>query len=874
VFQLWTSDQIRRTFLRFFEERGHTVVPSSSLVPVGDPTLLLTSAGMVQMKPYFLGEANPPNKRLASCQKCFRTTDIESVGNERNLTFFEMLGNFSVGDYFKEGAIAYAWELSTMHLRLPAERLWITVHPDDDEARRLWPKLTAVPAARIVALSDNWWGPAGETGPCGPDSELYFDRGADLGCGRPICAPGCDCPRFLEFWNLVFMQFFQDETGARQPLAQKHIDTGAGLERLAMLLQGRNSVYETDVFAPIVAKAGALAGVRYGGDDKLDFSLRVLADHGRGVTFLVGDGVLPSNEGRGYILRRVLRRAVRHGRLLGIDRPFLPELVNGVIDLMQGQYPELGLRREYIEKVVDLEESRFNQTLLTGLNALDEVIAGLRAKGQAEIPGEAVFRLYDTFGFPKELTAEVAGEQGLSVDWAGFERAMEAQRRRAQEAHQFSLTRRPPTEVYQRLSGAPATFVGYERLEVATEIGGLLAGGKIVPRAHAGDEAEVVLRETPFYPEAGGQVGDAGWLTAPNGRAEVLDAQRPLPNLIVHRARVTEGFLESGDIVTARVDARRRANTARHHTATHLLHRALREVLGAHVQQAGSLVAPDRLRFDFTHAASLTREQLRAVQRQVNERIMANLPVCPVETPYKEAIAGGAMALFGEKYGDVVRVVGIADYSRELCGGTHVERTGDIGLFIILGETGIGAGQRRIEALAGTPAEEYVVGREAVLDSLAARLQTRDVVARIDQLLDELQGLRRQLAHTQRAAVAGEVEALVLRAQEVDGVKVLAAAVTAPTVEAMLEMGDALRAQFGRSVVVLGAPIDGQPRFVALVNDAARVDAAQLVKEVAALAGGSGGGRADVARGGGRNVDLIGDALAIVLPFVRQRLRG
>jgi alanyl-tRNA synthetase len=539
---------------------------------------------------------------------------------------------------------------------------------------------------------------------------------------------------------------------------------------------------------------------------------------------------------------------------------------------MQGQYPELGPRRDYILKVVELEENRFNQTLVTGLGVLDEVVTRVKGEDEQQIPGRTVFRLYDTFGFPKELTAEVAAEHGLGIEWSGFEQAMADQRKRGQEAHRFSLSKRPSIEVYQQLQPSKSEFVGYERLEVTTEIIGILIGGSAGRAACAGDEVEVVLRETPFYPESGGQVSDAGWLVSDSGRVEIVDTQRALPGLIVHRAKVADGTIEVGDIVSAQVDARRRSNIARHHTATHLLQSALREIVGTHAHQAGSLVAPDRLRFDYTHSVPLTREQLIAVQRRVNEIIMANEPVVPAEMSYREAIAAGAMALFGEKYGDQVRMVGVCDFSRELCGGTHVRQTGDIGLFVILSESGIGAGQRRIEALAGVPAHDYLIERDRVLQVLADRLQTNDVATRVDQLLDELLVQRRQLSGLQQAAVAGEVSALLGGAAVIEGIKVIAAEVTVPSVETMLQMGDALRAQLGQSVVVLGAAVDGQPRFVAMVVGVSAVHAGELVKEVAGRAGGSGGGRADVARGGGQAIDLIRPALATVVPFVRARV--
>lgn len=868
-----TSDEVRQTFLEYFRENGHTVVPSSPLIPHGDPTLLLTNAGMVQMKPYFLGEEQPPSPRLTSAQKCFRTVDIDIVGNERTLTFFEMLGNFSVGDYFKKGAIGFAWELSTRRLKIPADRIWVSIYPDDEEAFDLWRSIARIPADRIVRLDDNWWGPAGETGPCGPDSEMYYDRGPELGCGKPDCRPGCDCARFLEFWNLVFMQFYQDENKVRTPLPRKHIDTGMGLERMTMLLQGRSSVYETDLFRPIIAKGEQLVGVRYGANARTDFSLRVLADHSRAATFLIADGVLPSNEGRGYILRRILRRAVRHGRMMGLDRPFLTETARVVVDLMGTAYPELVDRESFILKVIGIEESRFNQTLTVGLSVLSEVIAELQAKQAKELPGEEVFRLYDTYGFPKELTAEVAQENGLSVDFAGFEKAMERQRDLARSAAKFGLGPKQSVEVYEQLAVGETTFVGHDTLEANTRVVGIILGAQSVEKAFAGQEIEIVLQQTPFYPEGGGQIGDTGWITGEGGRVQVLDTQRPMPLLVSHRGVVSEGYIEVGDVVHAEVDIERRWDTARHHTSTHLLHKALREVLGPHAVQSGSFVGPDRLRFDFAHLTAVSREELAEVERIVNAKIRANLDVSTTIASYAEALAAGAIALFGEKYGEMVRMVSIDDYSRELCGGTHVGRTGDIGTFIIVGESSIGAGLRRIEALAGRAADAYVSEQRAIIDRLSRRLDTRRIEERVDLLLGEIQSLRREVAQLQRAMAARQVESLVEKAQEVDGVKVVAAQVPAPNVDALREMGDLLKAKLGPSVVVLGSVIGDKPNFVAMVSPNVNVHAGHLVKQVATIVGGGGGGRPDVAQAGGKDPTKIGDALSQVKTLVRDALK-
>jgi len=667
--------EIREAFLDFFAQRGHLGISSSSLIPEGDPTLLFTGAGMVQFKPYFSGEAEPPSRRLASVQKCFRTTDIDKVGNERSLTFFEMLGNFSIGDYFKRGAIELAWEFVTECLKVPEDRIWASIYHDDEDAFSLWQEI-ALPASKIVRLGkeDNFWGPAGETGPCGPCSEIFYDRGAELGCGREGCLPGCECERFLEIWNLVFMEYHQDSEGKLVRLPQQNIDTGMGLERTAVAMQDVGSVYETDLFAPIVAKAGELVGRSYGDDEMVDRSLRVIAEHGRAISFLVADGVLPSNEGRGYVLRRILRRAVRHGKLLGRQEPFLEEIAQVVVDLMREQYAELRDRTDFILGVLAQEERGFQYTLAIGSAILEDLMAEIRSEGKAQIPAREVFRLYDTYGFPVELTREMAAEKGLELDEEGFIQAMVEQRERAREAQAFGLAKE--SEFYRSL-GLPQTgFLGYETLEATTEVINLARGGRVVNEVTEGDQVAVALRETPFYAQAGGQVGDTGTLSNAKAEIAVSDTRSPLPGLAVHYGMVTRGSLRVVDVVVANVDEARRLDIARNHTATHLLHKALREVLGAHAQQSGSEVAPERLRFDFTHLQAVTADELDALGRLVNARIRDNLPVVTQIADYETAIASGAFAIFGEKYGDEVRIVSTGDYTRELCGGTHLAATG------------------------------------------------------------------------------------------------------------------------------------------------------------------------------------------------------
>jgi len=862
------SSEIRKHFIEFFAERGHVQVPSSSLIP-SDPTVLLTTAGMQQMVPYFLGLEKPPHTRLTSIQKCFRTVDIDEVGDESHLTFFEMLGNFSVGDYFKAEAISWAWEFLTERLGVPAERWYPTVHPDDAFSYAYWRDTIKVPEERITKLEDNWWGPVGNTGPNGPDSEIHYDRGLAFGCGRPDCRPGCSCGRFLETWNLVFMEFYKEPDGSQRPLPKKNIDTGMGLERIAMILQGVGSVFETDLFFPILQAAAEKAGVQYKQNPRYDRSLRVIADHARGVTFLIGDGVFPGNEGRGYVLRRVLRRAIRHGRLLGLEGPFLADIADVVIAHFSPYYPELVEQRERIHRVISHEEALFQRTLAAGIARFEALVDQLQRSGETVIPGDEAFRLYDTFGFPLELTAELAREAGLTVDRAGFDAALEHQRVQSRaSAGRFADTVRERAALYAQFSTEPTIFTGYTELESEATIRGLLALNEALTEAEAGQEIEIILDRTPFYGEAGGQVGDTGRIETSTGIAEVLDTQRPTPELIVHRAVVREGFLQVGQRARAIVDGERRAAIRRNHTATHLLHAALKQVLGEHAQQAGSLVAPDRLRFDFTHPAALTEEQLYAITRRVNEEILRDLPVDIAYKPYREALAEGAIALFGEKYGDTVRVVSIPGFSKELCGGTHVARTGEIGLFLITDESSVASGVRRIEAVTGTRSVELAWQLRHVSSTLSQQLHVpieqlpqyvEEVQSRLRELERSVQRLQAELA-TERASHA------LTDAVSVDGMKVVSLEVEAPSVEVLRTIGDRLRERIGSGVVILGSAIEGRPTLLAMATrDAVRrgVNAGDVIRAAAPLIGGRGGGRPEIAQGGGVDVNQLGAALRV-----------
>jgi alanyl-tRNA synthetase len=872
-----TSTQIRERFLDFFASKGHLKVPSSSLVPRNDPTVLLTTAGMQQMIPYFLGRETPPALRLTSSQKCFRTTDIDKVGNERSLTFFEMLGNFSVGDYFKREAIAFAWELLTQVFGLPANLLHPTVHPDDDEAPRLWSEIAGYPDDAIVRLEENWWGPPGASGPCGPDSEIYYDRGEEHGCGRADCKPGCECERFLEIWNLVFMQYYQDVDGTRTPLPKKNIDTGMGLERLSMVLQGKESVFDTDLFRPIIDRFAALANTRYGDNPKTDTSLRVIADHGRALVFLAADGVLPSNEGRGYIFRRVLRRAVRHGKLLGLDKPFLSEAADTVINLMKSHYVELGLQRDRIVEILSLEEKKFSQTLNTGMNLLNNLLEDLQRTGKTVIPGEEAFKLYDSHGFPLELTQEVAAEHGYTVDIAGFEQAMQRQQERSRAYATFERGQDEDTltAILQRVG--PTEFTGYQGVIGSGKVVALVVDGVEVEEISAPQSAQVILDATPFYAESGGQIGDQGELTGQMGVFTVRDTQKPIKGLIVHYGQISEGYMRVGDTVQASVNSLRREDTMRNHSATHLLHKALRDLLGPQTEQRGSLVEPERLRFDFTCPRPLTASELAQLDEQINRWIRADLPVHTNIMPLQQALQTGAMALFGEKYDENVRVVSMGS-SIELCGGTHCASTGQIGIYITIQETSISAGIRRIEALTGRGAEIYLRKRSALVDSLSARLQTQpdQLESRVEQLTSELAAMRRQIAQYQRETAQRQSETLAQSAREVKGVPVVAAVAEVPDDKLLREMGDMVLYKLGKPGVVVLA--GNYPERVGLQVSVSPeltkrgLHAGKIAGAVGQRLGGKGGGRPESAQGGGKNKAELGAALDLVPRLVADTL--
>ena len=865
------ASEIRERFLRFFETRGHRRVASSSLVPQGDPTLLFTNAGMVQFKNTFLGQEVRDYKTATTSQKCMRVSgkhnDLENVGRTpRHLTLFEMLGNFSFGDYFKQEAIAWAWELVTETYGIPAEKLGVTVFREDDDAARIWAEEVGVPADRIVRLdeADNFWS-MGDTGPCGPCSEIYFDMGPQPG-SRPGFDPTDESGRWLEIWNLVFMQFDRDANGKMTPLPRPCVDTGAGLERMSAVLQGKTWVYDTDLFRPIVARAEELSGAVKGRDPEKDVSLNVVADHARAVSFLIGDGVLPSNEGRGYVLRRILRRAARHGVLLGLERPFLHSVADAVIDTMSPAYPELAERRAFITGRIRREEERFLETLTNGLGLLENEIAALGKRGERTLPGSVVFKLYDTFGFPVDLTADILRGRGLSLDQSGFDSAMDEQRTRARAAWKGSGDERTGAAYLSLAAEHQSRFRGYEALETRSNVLALLVGGESVATANAGDEVEVVVEETPFYAESGGQVGDRGVIATPRGRVEVRDTQRPTGELVVHRGRVVSGSVRVDDPATLTVDAEARAATVRNHSGTHLLHAALRSVLGPQALQKGSLVAPDRLRFDFTHDAPLSAAEIEQIEDLANQWIEANAPAAVRDMSYPDAIEAGAVALFGEKYGDRVRVISFGEFSTELCGGTHARATGDIGLIKVVGESGIASGVRRIEALTGQGALAHLRAQERTLERLSELLRAPigELPTRVEKLLEEKRAADQEVARM-RAAQRGAASAdLSSEAREIAGTRVIRAVVEGATGVELRGMVDDLRNKLGSGIVLLAAVEDGRVSLALGVTPdlTKRWKAGDLVREIAGVVGGKGGGRPDFAQAGGSQPERLDDAFA------------
>jgi len=864
--------EIREEFLQFFEERGHRRVKSASVVPDSDPTLMFVNAGMVQFKRTFLGEEVRDYARATTAQKCIRVSgkhnDLENVGRTpRHHTFFEMLGNFSFGDYFKAEAIDYAWELLTQRMGLAEEQLAVSVFEEDDEAAELWRDRIGLPEAKIYRLDEkeNFWA-MGDTGPCGPCSEIHFDFGVRDDCTSAVCDPSCECGRWLEIWNLVFMQFNRDAEGRMEPLPKPSIDTGGGLERWATVLQGVHNNYDNDLFTPLLARAQDVSGVSLGDDAEKDVSLRVVADHARTLAVMIGDGVLPSNAGRGYVLRRILRRGSRHGVLLGMDEPFLYAVADAAIDEIGDVYTELVERRAYIVDRIRRDEERFLTTLSKGLSLLEEEIAEAKQGDQSSLAGDTAFKLYDTYGFPLDLTADILLGHGMTVDHAGFDSAMQAQRDRARAAWVGSGDE-GVAEVYGRIAADVTTqFRGYEALDGSARIAALLSDGKPVGTARAGDRVEVAFDETPFYAESGGQVGDRGTITTATGRIEVDDTQKPVEGLFVHRGVVAEGEVAVDTDAELRVDADARAATVRNHSGTHLLHAALREVLGPQAMQKGSLVGPGRLRFDFTHDAPLAHDEIERIEDIANAWIEKNTARTTRLMSYDEALAAGAIAIFEEKYGDEVRVVSFGECSTELCGGTHANATGDIGVLKVVGESGIAAGVRRIEALTGLGALAHIREQESLARAAADHLKVPvgDLPARIEKLLAEKRELERELEQAQSAQRGSEVGDLLDGAIEIDGAKVLGARVADVDAKAMRAMVDDFRNRLGPSVVLLVSETGGKVLLAAGVTKdlTDRFKAGDVIREIAGVVGGGGGGRPDFAQAGGKDPSKIDDALA------------
>jgi alanyl-tRNA synthetase len=875
-----TGNNIRSRFLNFFAAKNHAIIDSSSLIPQDDPTLLFTNSGMVQFKRVFMGEENRTYTRASTCQRCVRAggkhNDLENVGHTaRHHTFFEMLGNFSFGDYFKEDAIHMAWEFLTVNLGLDKDKLWVSVFEDDDEAYTLWEKVEDLPKGRIVRLgeADNFWA-MGDTGPCGPCSEIHIDQGPEVGCGRPDCAIGCECDRYLELWNLVFMQFYRDETGRMTPLPRPSIDTGMGLERVAAVLQGKHNNYDSDLFSGLINKIAGLSGKSYGLDDPVDTALRVIADHSRATAFLVADGMLPANEGRGYVLRRIMRRAVRFGRALGLKRPFLAEITAEVVKTMENAYPHLAEAANLLAKVVNNEEERFRETLDNGLTMLNTEISSLQKKGSSSVPGDFIFKLYDTYGFPVDIVRDVALEQGCTIDEPGFARAMEDQRALSKKSWKGGSLAAMPAGVKKLVAkGHKTGFVGYKTHRAHSVIKGVIDHeGEAASKATQGERVSVFCPETPFYAEAGGQIGDQGEIVGPNGRAKVMDTIIVADGVILHDAEVTEGSLLLDEQVELKVTEGRRQRIACNHSATHILHAAMRSVLGDHVKQSGSLVTPERLRFDFTHFTPITQEELDTIEKIANEEIRANTPLDTAMLDKEEAIKTGAVALFGEKYGDKVRVVSIGNFSRELCGGTHVRATGEIGLVKITAETGIAAGVRRIEAVTGPEAFNIFQGREKQLAKLANLLKVpaENLDTKVEKLLRLNKDLEKEVSRLTAKLTLNDIDGIINRAKMVGDTKVVVSRVVLDSPKTLREMGDKIRDKLGRGIVVLGGEYQGKAALLTMVskNLTDRYKAGNIISEIAGLVGGKGGGRPDMAQAGGPNPDKLNEALEAVYKII------
>ena len=873
-------NEIREKFLSFFEGKGHLRLPSASLVPHNDNSLLLINSGMAPLKPYFTGQVIPPRRRVTTCQKCIRTGDIENVGKTaRHGTFFEMLGNFSFGDYFKKDVIPWAWEFITKVLEIPEDRLYITVYKDDEEAAQIWHDVIGVPKERIFYMGkeDNFWEHG--TGPCGPCSEIYYDRGPEYGCGKPGCTVGCDCDRYMEFWNLVFTQFNAEEDGTYSDLAQKNIDTGMGLERMATSMQNVDSIFDVDTLKALRDEVCRVAGVEYMKDHKTDVSVRVITDHIRSVTFMTADGVLPSNEGRGYVLRRLLRRAARHGKLLGIDKEFLADLCEVVIAHSGDAYPELVEKKEYIRKVISVEENSFYKTIDNGMEILKDYMDEMQSKGIKVLDGEKTFRLYDTYGFPIDLTKEILEEAGMELDEDAFQSEMKAQKERARNARAKSTYMGAAETVYNQLDTSLKTeFVGYSENSVDdATITALVANGEIADKATVDSEVAIFLDKTPFYAEMGGQVGDTGIIKTDMGTVEVSDCIRVVGGKSAHIGVVVDGEIKVGDKAEAAIDVKNRIAISRNHSATHLLQKALREVLGTHVEQAGSYVSADRLRFDFTHFQAMTAEEIKKVEDIVNEKILEGLDVTTTETSMEEARKMGAMALFGEKYGDVVRVVNMGGYSVELCGGVHLKNTAQAGSFKIVSEGGVAAGVRRIEALTGEGALKFYQSQGDELKQVCAITKTtsENMVKHIEDLLKQQKEMAKEIEALKAKMAGSAAEDIIKNAENVNGVNVVCAVIEDTDTNGLKTMGDELKNKLGSAVVVLASVKEGKIGLVAMATDDAVKKGAHsgnIIKAAAAVCGGGGGGKPNMAQAGGKDASKLAEAVEKAKEVIKEQL--
>ncbi len=871
--------EAREEFLKFFKEKEHLVAPSYPLVPINDKSLLLINAGMAPLKPYFLGAEEPPKSRMTTCQKCVRTGDIENVGKtSRHGTFFEMLGNFSFGDYFKKEAIKWAWEFITERMEISSEKLWVSVYLDDDEAYNIWKDEIKIDEDRIVRLGkdDNFW--ELEVGPCGPCSEIYVDRGEKYGCGQEDCKPGCDCDRYVEVWNLVFSQYDKDEKGNYNPLPNPNIDTGMGLERMATILQEAENIFEIEPIKDILMEVEKVSGVKYGSSDKNDMSIRVITDHIRATTFLVSDGIIPSNEGRGYVLRRLIRRAARHGKLLGLNDNFLYNLSLKVIELWKNIYPEIEANKNKIQKIIRIEEEKFQETIDQGINILNQYVAEIKEEKKTILDGKRAFKLYDTFGFPLDLTKEILEEDGLSVDEEGFNTEMEKQRERARRARDEEGNAVWNSNAYSEFDiEENSEFLGYKELECNSKVVSIFKGQSMVNTLEEGEEGVIILDKTPFYAESGGQIGDTGLLKNDSFEGSVTDTKKESGRIYLHFTKVNQGNINVGDTVKAIVDKEKRLNISRNHSVTHILHKALKEVLGEHVNQAGSLVMADRLRFDFSHFEGLTIKELNEIEEKVNTIILKDVDVETIETSVDEAKKVGAEALFDEKYGSVVRLVKMGEYSKELCGGTHVKSSSSIGSFKILSESGIASGVRRIEAITGEYVLKYIKGIENKVDEIAGILKTNkmDIINKTKSLVEENKNLEKEIDKLKSKLAMSQFDDIVKETKNINGVNIITKSIEGMDANSLRQLGDKIKDSLDSILLVLGTVSDDKVNFIAMATKDLTVKgihAGKIIKEVSKIAGGGGGGRPDMAQAGGKDPSKINEALAKVEDLVRAQI--